>query len=361
MSRTSRVKSGKAISRRGKAGLPPGTPVFVGEQKQEVVKIDIISFSGDTLEEVNDASFEDCRRLRESNDTTWVNVIGIHDVGAIQRLAGIFALHPLTTEDISNTSQRPKVEDFGDYIFFAMKMLSFDKGAKAIAHENVSVVLGDKFVISFLEGECHLLDALRERIRSNKGRIRKEGFDYLAYAILDRVVDEYFVTLEEFGDHLENIDDEILSSPKSTHLRDIHRLKREIVSLRKVVWPLRDEISSIAKSSSPLIGTTTKTFLRDLHDHAVQIIDMVETYRDIIGGMHDTLLSSNSNKMNEIMKVLTIIGTIFIPLTFIAGVYGMNFENMPELRWKWGYYLVLAGMASLGLAMLAVFKKRKWL
>ena len=361
MRKTSRVKSGKAVSRRGKAGLPPGTPVFVGEQRQEVVKIDVIRFAAYHHEEVNDATLEDCRRLRDSNETTWINVIGIHDVGAIQRLAGVFELHPLTTEDISNTSQRPKVEEFGDYIFFAMKMLSFDKGAKAIAHENVSVILGDTFVISFLEGECQLLDALRERIRANKGRIRKEGFDYLAYAILDRVVDEYFVTLEEFGDHLENIDDEILTMPKSTHLRDIHRLKREIVFLRKVVWPLRDEISTIAKSTSPLIGASTKMFLRDLYDHVVQIIDMVETYRDIIGGMHDTLLSSNSNKMNEVMKVLTIIGTIFIPLTFIAGVYGMNFENMPELRWKWGYYLVLAGMASLGVAMLVLFKKRKWL
>ena len=328
MRKNSRAKSVKGVSRGGKAGLPPGTPVFVGEQRQDVVKIDVISFSGDHLEEVSDASLEDCRRLRDNNETTWINVNGIHDVGAIQRLAGVFELHPLTTEDISNTSQRPKVEEFGDYIFFAMKMLSFDKAARAIAHENVSVILGDTFVISFLEGDCQLLDSLRERIRANKGRIRKEGFDYLAYAILDRVVDEYFVTLEEFGDHLENIDDEILTMPKSTHLRDIHRLKREIVFLRKVVWPLRDEISTIAKSTSPLIGATTKTFLRDLYDHAVQIIDMVETYRDIIGGMHDTLLSSNSNKMNEIMKVLTIIGTIFIPLTFIAGVYGMNFENI---------------------------------
>jgi magnesium transporter len=357
-----RRNRGRELFRRGeKAGLPPGTPVFVGERKQDVVTIDVMSYSREHLEEIHDASLADCVRLRDSSNITWINVIGIHDVSAIQTLANLFGLHPLTTEDISNTSQRPKAEEFEDYIFFAIKMLSYDEKANAITNENVSVILGDKYVISFQEMQGDVLDPVRERIRSNKGRIRSEGMDYLAYAILDGVVDDYFVSLEKLGDHIEEIDDEILVAPDATHMKEIHRLKREIVFLRKAVWPLREEIAAIEKSGSRLIGDPTKIFLRDLYDHTIQIIEMVETYRDIIGGMHDTFLSSNSNRMNEVMKVLTIIGTIFIPLTFIAGVYGMNFENMPELKWTWGYFGLWGVMAALGLTMLALFKKRKWL
>ena len=361
MKKSDRPRSGKRISQGGKAGLPPGTPVFIGERRQDTVKIELFSYSREQFEELPDASFEDCRRLKDTKAITWVSVTGIHDTQAIARLAELFGLHPLTTEDISNTRQRPKVEEFGDYIFFALKMLIFDKESKALSLDNLSLILGRGLVLSFQEVESPVLDSVKARLRGNKGRVRGEGSDYLAYAILDRVIDDYFVTLEELGDHIEDLDDEILAAPKAAHLRDIHRLKREIVFLRKAVWPLREEIAAIAKSESPLFGTSTKMFLRDLYDHTVQIIDMVETYRDIIGGMHDTFLSSNSNKMNEIMKVLTIIGTIFIPLTFIAGVYGMNFTNMPELHWEWGYYAVLAGMAALGIAMLVAFKRRKWL
>ena len=352
----------RELFRRGKkAGLPPGTPVFVGERKQDEVRIDIMRYSRDYLEEIHDASLDDCSRAKDSSDITWINVNGIHDVNAIQTLANLFGLHPLTMEDISNTSQRPKAEEFDDYIFFALKMLSYDDKANAITHENVSVILGEKYVISFQEIEGDVLDPVRQRIRSNKGRIRSESVDYLAYAILDSVVDEYFVSLEKLGDHIEEIDDEILTAPETTHMKEIHRLKREIVFLRKAVWPLREEIAAMEKSGSRLIGNSTKIFLRDLYDHTIQIIDMVEIYRDIIGGMHDTFLSSTSNRMNEVMKVLTIIGTIFIPLTFIAGIYGMNFENMPELKWAWGYFGLLGVMAVLGLTMLAIFKKRKWL
>lgn len=361
MKKSVRPRSGKRLSRGGKAGLPPGTAVFIGERKQETVRIDIVDYSREHCQELHDATIDDCRRLKNSSSTTWVNVTGIHDTPAILQLAELFGLHPLTSEDISNTRQRPKVEEFGDYVFFAVKMLTFDKESKGVVHDNLSLVLGTGFVLSFQEADSPVLDSLKARIRGNKGRIRGQDGDYLAYAILDRVVDEYFVTLEELGDHIEDLDDGILAAPLARHLREIHGLKREIVFLRKAVWPLREEIAAIAKSESPLFGSTTKMFLRDLSDHTVQIIDMVETYRDIIGGMHDTFLSSNSNRMNEIIKVLTFIGTIFIPLTFIAGVYGMNFVNMPELQWKWGYYAVLAGMAALGISMLAIFKKRKWL
>jgi magnesium transporter len=242
-----------------------------------------------------------------------------------------------------------------------MKILTYDDGNSTIDYENVSIILGRNYVLSFWERNSDLLDNLRERIRAGKGSIRGEKADSLAYAIMDGVVDQYFITVEKVGDHIDDLDDEILVSSGADLMKELHRLKWEVLLLRKAIWPLRDEISSIAKSESPLIGASTKIFMRDLYDHTIQIIDMVETYRDIIGGMHDTFLSSISNRMNQVMKVLSIIGTIFIPLTFIAGIYGMNFENMPELKWKWGYFAVMGVMAALGIVMLAIFKRRKWL
>ncbi|MCF7857929.1 MAG: magnesium/cobalt transporter CorA [Candidatus Cloacimonetes bacterium] len=345
----------------GEIGLPPGTPVFVGNRKQENVKIDIINYTKDEFEEINDAELKDCEPHKDSPTTTWINIYGIHDINLIQSMADIFGLHPLTTEDICNASQRPKVEEFEEYLFFAFKMLTYDSDANAINNENVSIVIGRNYVLSFQEHEGDVLDPVRERIRKAKGRIRGERMDYLAYAIMDSVVDEYFLSLEKLGDHIEELDEDILANPDATHMKELHRLKREIVFLRKAVWPLREEISTIEKSESKLISNSIRIYLRDLYDHTIQIIDMVETYRDIVGGMHDTFLSSISNRMNEVMKVLTIIGTIFIPLTFIAGIYGMNFENMPELGWKYGYFGLLGVMLLVGIIMVLFFKKRKWI
>jgi magnesium transporter len=360
--KTKRKTINRKVFRRGKkAGMSPGTPVFVGEQKRDKIDISIIDYSRQHLEEIQNAGLDDCIRLRDSPNITWINVNGIHDVNAIQTLANLFGLHPLTTEDISNTNQRPKVEEFDDYILFALKMLIYAEDKNIIETENVSLVLGENYVISFQEREGDVLDPLRQRIRSGKGKIRGEGADYLVYAIMDGVVDEYFVALEKLGDHIEDIDDEILTAPDASHMHELHRLKREIVFLRKAIWPLRENASVIEKSTSPLMGESIRPFLRDLYDHTIQIIDLVETYRDIIGGMHDTYLSSVSNRMNEVMKVLTIIGTIFIPLTFIAGIYGMNFDYMPELKWTWGYFGLLGIMAAIAIVMLGIFRKRKWL
>lgn len=361
MKKNRRNKNHKVFRRGKKAGLPPGTPVFVGEKKQDVVGISIMNYSTEEIEEIKNATFDDCLRAKDSSNVVWINVNGIHDVNATQAMARMFGLHPLTTEDISNTNQRPKSEEFDDYLFFALKMLTYNGETNSIDDENVSIILTKNHVISFQERQSDLLDPVRERIRSSKGKIRSEGADYLAYAIMDGVVDEYFVALEKLGDHIEQLDDEILTTPAKTHMQELHRLKREIVFLRKTIWPLREEVSAIEKSSSRLIDDSIRPFLRDLYDHTIQIIDMVETYRDIIGGMHDTFLSSMSNRMNEIMKVLTIIGTIFIPLTFIVGIYGMNFENMPELKWTWGYFGLWGVIAALGLTMLAIFKRHKWL
>ncbi len=351
----------KAFRRGKKSGMPPGTPIFIGERKQDVTDISIIDYSRDHLEEISLASLEDCARFKDSPNITWINVNGIHDVSAIQTLGNLFGLHPLTIEDISNSNQRPKVEEFDDYILFALKMLTYSIEEKGIENENISLILGANYVVSFQERRGDVLDPLRQRIRTGKGKIRGQGVDYLVYAIMDGVIDEYFVALEKMGDHIEEIDEEILTAPDASHMSELHRLKREIVFLRKAVWPLRENASVIGKSTSPLMSESIQPFLRDLYDHTIQIIDLVEVYRDIIGGMHDTFLSSVSNRMNEVMKVLTIIGTIFIPLTFIAGIYGMNFVNMPELKWTWGYFGLLGIMAAIALTMLAIFKKRKWL
>jgi len=362
MKKNNKRKRSRENPRSGqKAGLAPGTPVFIGERKQDEAKISIIDYSSDHIEEISEATLDDCARFTGGDNVVWINVSGIHDVNLIQDMANLFSLHPLTAEDIANTSQRPKVEEFGDYIFFAMKIVTYDEENASIDYENVSIILGKNYVLSFRERDSDILDHLKERIRSGKGSIRGEKADHLAYAIMDGVVDKYFITIEKIGDHIEDLDDEILASSGAAQMKELHRLKWEVLFLRKAIWPLREEISTIAKSESSLIGATTRIFLRDLYDHTIEIIDMVETYRDIIGGMHDTFLSSISNRMNQVMKVLTIIGTIFIPLTFIAGVYGMNFENMPELRWRWGYFIVLGFMAVLGIIMLAIFKKRKWL
>ena len=324
--------------------------------------IEIIRYSSGGCEEIRDATLADCARTIKSPGVAWISVDGLGSEDAIHGLAELMGLHPLTTEDILNTSQRPKAEDFDHYLFFALRVLSYDDASRTVGNRSLSVVLGDRLVVTFQEDRgSDPLEPVRERIRSGKGRIRGEGADYLAYAVMDSVVDEYFNVLERLGDHIEDLDDQILSTPDSGHMKELHLLKREVLFLRKAVWPLREEFGMLDKSESGLIRRETRVFLRDLYDHSIQIIDIVETFRDILGGMHDTYLSGVSNRMNEIMKVLTIIATIFIPLTFISGIYGMNFEHMPELKLRWGYFLVLGIMLAVGGGMLRYFRKKKWL
>ncbi len=356
------IKKEKIRHRAGgsKVGLSPGAMVFVGQRKMSAVRVDVIKYAEGAFDEREDVSVKECRDTAKTAGVTWINVNGIHDISLIEALGKCLDLHPLTLEDIVNTSQRPKAEVFPNYIYVVLKMTTFNEARNRIEMEHVSLILGDRFVISFQEDEGDLFDAVRERIRSAKGRIRQMGADYLAYALMDAVVDHYFLTVERIGDRIEDFDDRILADPKPEDLQDIHRFKRDILGLRKAVWPLREEVSTLEKTESALIHPETRVFLRDLYDHTIQVIDMVETFRDILGGMHDTYLSSLSNRMNEVMKVLTIIATIFIPLTFIAGVYGMNFEHMPELQWRWGYPLIWGVMLAVGVGMLCYFKKKKW-
>ncbi|MEX0617929.1 MAG: magnesium/cobalt transporter CorA [Pseudohongiellaceae bacterium] len=349
------------LKRSIKSGLAPGTPVFVGERKQDDVQISIMTYSHDGVEELRSATLEDCRKSVASDSIRWININGLHDVKTIETLTRQFSLHPLTLEDIVNSGQRPKAEEFHHYIFLVLKMLSYDDARKTFSIENISLILGENYVISFQEKKGDLFDPIRDRIRTGKGRLRSSGADFLAYSLMDAVLDGYFIAIEKLGDHIEEVDEAILAGNDTGQMAVIHRMKRELLYLRKSVWPLREEISQLEKSSSPLISAATKTFLRDLYDHNIQVIDMVETYRDILGGMHDTYLSSISHRMNEVMKVLTIIATIFIPLTFVAGVYGMNFQYMPELEWRYGYFVVMGIMAVIGGGLLVYFRKRKWI
>jgi magnesium transporter len=236
-----------------------------------------------------------------------------------------------------------------------------NEGEKGLELEHISLIFGKNFVISFQEGEGDVFGKIRERILAAKGRVRSMHADYLAYALMDAVVDRYFLVVERICERIEEIDERLLVEPRSTDVAEIHRIKRDILYLRRAVWPLREEVGALSKSVSALVGAETKVFLRDLYDHTIQVMDIVETSRDVLGGMHDTYLTAVSNKMNETMKILTIISTFFIPLTFIVGVYGMNFDYMPELRWHWGYLMIWSFMAAVVLVMIWFFKRKKWL
>ena len=344
-----------------KSGLPPGTLIHIGEKRTEKVKIRIMDYSDMGLKEMEADTIETCFPFKDKPTNTWINIEGIHDVRVLERLGECYGFHSLILEDILNTDQRPKMEDHGEYIYVVLKMLNSDKN-NSVVIEQISLLLGKNFVISLQEGlEGDVFNPVRERIRSGKGRIRKMGSDYLAYALLDSIVDNYFIVLEKLGEKIEVLEEELITNPKRETLHAIHNLKREMIFLRKSVWPLREVISGLERGESSLISKSTQIFLRDLYDHTIQVIDTVEAFRDMLSGMLDIYLSSVSNKMNEVMKVLTIIATIFIPLTFIAGVYGMNFRNMPEIEWQWGYPLSLLIMGGVAIIMLIFFRKKRWI
>jgi magnesium transporter len=343
------------------AGLSPGTLVHVGEKKIEKPKINILDYDETHIEERTVESVDECFRFRDTPTVTWINVEGLHDVGVIEKLGAHFDLHPLILEDILNTAERPKMEDYGGTIFLLLKIFVYTDRNHEDRIQQVSLILGSNFVLSFQEKDNGIFEALKDRIRKGKGRIRKSGADYLAYAIIDGIVDSYFAVLERLGESIESLEEQLVINPKPETLRSIHTLKKEMIYLRKAVWPLREVVNGLERLETPLIKETTDIFLRDVYDHTVQIIDSVETSRDILSGMVETYLSSVSNRMNEVMKVLTIIATIFIPLTFIAGVYGMNFASMPELHWRWGYAMAWVLMAAVAAVMIVFFKRKKWL
>ena len=344
-----------------KVGLPPGTLIHIGARKVQEPKITILDYDENQFHEREVKIIEECFIFKEKPTVTWINIDGLHQTEILEKLGECYGLHPLVLEDILNTEQRPKMEDYGDYLYVVVKMLH-DKGKKGqVEAEQVSLIVGSNFVFSFQESGGDVFEPIRERIRNGKGRVRKMGADYLAYSLLDAIVDYYFVILEKLGERVEFLEEELVTNPKTQTLQEIHHLKSEMIFLRKAVWPLREVIGALERGESPLIQKGTSLYLRDVYDHTIQAIDTVETFRDMVSGMLDIYLSSVSNRLNAVMKVLTIIATVFMPLTFLAGVYGMNFKYMPELEWRWGYPLVWAVMIGIGGVMLIYFKRKKWL
>jgi magnesium transporter len=343
-----------------KTGLPPGTLVHIGEKKAEIQKITIMDYSEAHFQEKEIKTIEECFLFKETPTVTWVNIDGLHQVEILEKLGECYGFHPLVLEDILNTDQRPKIEDYGEYLYIVLKMLDQSNKSNEILTEQISLILGPSFVISFQESEGDVFDPIRERIRSGKGGIRKMGADYLAYALLDSIVDNYFIVMEKLGEKIEFLEEELVKRPIPETLQTIHHLKREMIFFRKAVWPLREVIGGLERGELPLVKETTRKYLRDVYDHTIQVIDIIETFRDMVSGMLDIYLSSVSNRLNAVMKVLTIIATIFMPLTFIAGIYGMNFKYMPELEWRWGYPAVWFAVVLIGVSMLIYFKRKGW-
>ena len=355
-------KMKKIIKRSSKKiGLPPGTLVHIGEKKIEKTRIRLIDYNDETFQEKEVKTIEECYPFKREPTVTWINIDGLHEVEIIDKIGQQFDIHPLVLEDILHTGQRPKMEDHENYIYIVLKMLFYDEQEDEIKDEQLSLIIGSNYIISFQERVGDVFNPARERIRTGRARIRKSGSDYLAYSLIDAVVDNYFIILETIGDEIETLEAELLENPRPATLQAIYALKRKLISLRKSIWPLREVISSLERIDSSLIQQSTDMFFKDVYDHTIQIIDTIETFRDMVSGMLDTYLSSVSNRMNEVMKVLTIIATVFIPLTFIAGIYGMNFEFMPELKWHWGYPVIWILMIVITIGMFFYFRGKRWL
>jgi magnesium transporter len=352
-------KSHSKVSR--KAGAPPGTLIHIGEQQIDQVRLTLIKYDAGMLEEFRANTLDEALAQVTGDRLTWLNIDGIHDVELIGRLGKHFDIHPLTQEDILNTTHRPKFEEFDHYAYIVLKMLRFDTGTGRVLTEQVSLILTERTLISLQETQEDVFGPVRTRLQKGRGRIRGAGCDYLAYTLIDAVVDHYFAILEQIGIQIEAIEEQTLSDPTAAVLNRIHTMKREILYLRKQIWPLREVVGTMAKDEPALITDETVIFLRDVHDHTVQIMETIESQRDLLSGLLDLYMNGLSNRMNEVMKVLTIMATMFIPITFIAGVYGMNFKHMPELEWPWGYGLIWGIMIAMVIVMVVYFKKKKWL
>lgn len=345
----------------GKIGQPAGTLFHTGEQKTAYPVITVFGYDEQRHVRLHIQSLDECRALREQFRVIWINIDGLHEVGVIEEAGKVFAVHPLTLEDILHTAQRPKIEEFDDYLFIMLRMLGNAGDSDEVAEEQLSMVVGKGYVITFQEKPGDMFDAIRDRISTSGTALRKRGADYLAYALIDAVVDNYFKVLEQFESRIEQLDIQLLDQSANTAFQSIYTLKKELILLRKSVWPMREIINSISRDGFGMIDSAlTGPFFRDIYDNIILVIETVETYRDIVIGMYDTRLAIVNNRMNEIMKVLTIIATVFMPLSFIAGVYGMNFRYMPELEWRWGYFAVLGFMTAVFAGMMRYFHTKRW-
>ncbi len=341
-------------------GSSPGTPIYIGDREPAEATYSLIQYNQTTASVVTPESLEETILMQDPDMINWINVNGFARQEDYRRLCGYLKLDPLTAEDIVNTKHRPKVEDFGHYLLVIAKMITV-RDLGTVEYEQISVILTENAIVTFQETPGTFLDPVRERIKGT-GRLRRAGTDYLLYAILDVIVDNYFTVLERLGTQLETFEEESVSARDSRQfMRGMQNLKSELNHLRRILWPVRDSISALLHAETPLLGEALEPFLRDLHENAIQIIEVLDNYRETASGIQDVFLSSLSTRMNEVMKVLTIISTIFIPLTFIAGVYGMNFVHMPEIGAPWGYPAALAGMGVVAGALIVFFKRKKWL
>ena len=342
-------------------GQSPGALIFIGNKKMENIRLRVIDYDQAQLKENELNNIADGAEFKQTKTVTWINVDGLHDLSTMKEIGQTFDLHPLLVEDILNTGQRPKLEVFDHCLFIVLKMIRYEKEKQMIVNEQLSMVLGDTFLMTFQEQSGDVFEPVRERIRNQKGRIRGAGIDYLAYALLDTVVDNYIFIIEKLGEKIEDIEEEVLEKADSGVMEKINMFKREMNFLRKSIRPAREAIIQLSKLDSELIREQTIPFLKDLQDLITQAAEAIDTYRDMLSDQLNLYNSVISNRMNDIMKVLTIFAAIFIPLTFIAGIYGTNFEYLPELHFKYSYFVFWGVMITVAVVMLLFFKRKKWL
>jgi len=351
----------KRKKRSAKLGFAPGSAIHIGEQKVKTATLDLIEYDAQKYETSELKNVEKSFRIKDSACVSWLNITGLHDTDLIQAIGKNFGIDPLVQEDILNTEHRSKIEIFPNFIFIVLKTLTYDTENRKLQKEQVSFILGRNFVITFQERPGDFWDPIRERAQNDLGRIRKNGADYLLYALMDIIIDHYFLVMENINEEIEELEEMVINNPDREQLQRIHFLKRELIEFSKAIWPVREIVNGLLREPSTLIDESIRPFWRDLYDHIINVSETIESTRDLVGGLLDTSLSQMSNRLNEVMKVLTIISTIFIPLSFLTGVYGMNFEFMPELSWRWGYLVFWGGAVILFLGMLFYFRRKKWL
>ena len=343
-----------------KIGMPPGSIIYLGEQKLEKVKVTLTEYDENNVETCEIKSIDEIDPFTDTPQVTLVSVCGLHETEFLTQIGEKFKVHPLVLEDILNTETRPKIEITDDYLFIVMKLITYNAEHKVLESEQVSFILGKSFVFSFVEKSDEIFNPIKERILKQLGKVRKKGSDYLLYVLMDIVIDQYFLALEKVEGRIELLDDEVFSEPEKSQVEKIYNLKNLLLMLRRSAAPTREIVSQLIKEETELIEESTEPYLRDLYDHTIHITESIELQREITTGLMETYLSMMSNKMNEVMKVLTVIATIFIPLTFIVGIYGMNFPNMPEMSWSWAYLAVWGVMIGVVVAMIFYFKKKDW-
>jgi magnesium transporter len=350
----------RALEKRSqKAGIPPGTIVYLGEPRSERVGISVIDYTKDQFHELTLRRAEECFPYLDPSTVTWINVDGIHDTALVERLGTHFGVHPLVLEDIVATDQRPKRDDYGEYLFVVARMLYFLQGSDELVNEQISLIIGKGFVISFQQRPGDVFDELRERLRRSGGRVRELGADYLAYCLLDAIVDNYFGVLERLGEQIESIEEELVEHPGPGNFRELHRMKRTMLGMRRAVWPMREVVNGLVLTESKLIKAATRHYLRDLYDHVIQAADTIETMREMLSGMLDIYLSGISNRTNDVIKFLTVVSVLFVPMTFIASFYGMNVAYLPMARHEWGFEAVFAVMVLTSGTMFVLLRRRR--